>query len=41
MLQDIVAKRPETDEELLAISGVGTSTVKRYGAEIFCVLQGG
>ncbi|MBV9679179.1 MAG: HRDC domain-containing protein, partial [Acidobacteriaceae bacterium] len=40
VLQDIVAKRPETDEELLAISGVGTSTVKRYGAEIFRLLGG-
>jgi superfamily II DNA helicase RecQ len=41
VLQDIVAKQPETDEDLLAISGVGASTVKRYGAEIFRLLQGG
>jgi DNA topoisomerase-3 len=41
VLQDIVAKQPETDEDLLTISGIGPSTVKRYGAEIFRVLQGG
>jgi DNA topoisomerase-3 len=41
VLQDIVSKQPETDEDLLAISGVGASTVKRYAAEIFRLLQGG
>ncbi len=40
VLQDIVAKHPETDEDLLAISGIGASTVKRYGAEIFRLLGG-
>ncbi len=40
VLQDIVAKQPGTDADLLAISGLGASTVKRYGAEIFRLLQG-
>lgn len=34
-LLGIAANRPTTEAELLAISGVGMSTVQRYGAQIF------
>ncbi len=39
-LLGIAASRPTTEAELLAISGVGMSTVQRYGAQIFHLVAG-
>ncbi len=39
VLRAMAAQRPETNEELLAISGVGANIVKRYGADLFRLLH--
>ena len=39
-LREMVSKRPGTDQELLAISGIGMSTVKQYGPQIYRVIHG-
>ena len=40
-LDGIAAHRPATASELLAIPGIGLSTVEKYGAQIYRVLHGG
>lgn len=40
-LEGIAANRPATASELLAIPGIGLSTVEKYGAQIYRVLHGG
>jgi ATP-dependent DNA helicase RecQ len=37
-LEEIVAERPASEDELLTISGVGPRTASRYGAAILRVL---
>jgi DNA topoisomerase-3 len=39
-LRAIVSKRPETERELLAIPGIGMTTVKQYGPQIYRVIHG-
>jgi superfamily II DNA helicase RecQ len=39
-LEGIAANRPATASELLAIPGIGLSTVEKYGAQIYRVLHG-
>jgi DNA topoisomerase-3 len=39
-LRAMVSKRPETDRELLAIPGIGMTTVKQYGPQIYRVIHG-
>ena len=39
-LRAMVSERPGTDQELLAISGIGMSTVKQYGPQIYWVIHG-
>jgi DNA topoisomerase-3 len=39
-LRAMVSERPGTDQELLAISGIGMSTVKQYGPQIYRVIHG-
>ncbi len=40
-LRQIADARPATASELLAISGIGMSTVEKYGAQIYRLLHGG
>jgi DNA topoisomerase III len=39
-LQEIASKRPGTDRDLLAISGIGMATVKQYGPQIYRLVRG-
>jgi DNA topoisomerase-3 len=39
VLAAMAEDRPATDEDLLAISGVGMATVKKYGAEIIRIVS--
>ena len=39
-LREMVSKRPRTDQELLAIPGMGMTTVKKYGRQIFQAMHG-
>jgi superfamily II DNA helicase RecQ len=39
-LRAMVSKRPETDRELLAIPGIGMTTVKQYGPQIYRIIHG-
>jgi superfamily II DNA helicase RecQ len=39
-LRAIASTRPETARELLAVPGIGSSTVEKYGAQIHRILQG-
>jgi superfamily II DNA helicase RecQ len=39
-LRAMVSKRPETDRELLTIPGIGMTTVKQYGPQIYRVIHG-
>ena len=42
VLRNVASKRPKTDGDLLAISGVGLATVKKYGPHIYRIVhQGG
>jgi superfamily II DNA helicase RecQ len=41
VLREIVEERPVTDSEFLAISGIGAATVKKYGTEIYRMVQAG
>jgi DNA topoisomerase III len=41
VLKIVAAKRPATAAELLAIPGLGISTVEKYGAQIYRLLHGG
>jgi superfamily II DNA helicase RecQ len=38
VLRDLVDERPSSDQDLLAISGIGTNMVKRYGAAIYRIV---
>ncbi|MBV8552620.1 MAG: DNA topoisomerase 3 [Acidobacteriaceae bacterium] len=38
-LQIMASRRPKTDEELLAVPGIGMATVKKYGPQIYRILQ--
>jgi len=40
MLRNVVDDRPLTEEDLLAISGIGPAFTKRYGAEILKIVRG-
>ncbi len=37
-LQELIRERPRTDEELLAITGIGETRLRRYGQELLAVL---
>lgn len=39
-LRAMASARPKTDRELLALPGIGSSTVVKYGAQIYRILQG-
>jgi RecQ family ATP-dependent DNA helicase len=39
-LRALATTRPGTDRELLAVPGIGSSTVEKYGAQIYRILQG-
>ena len=39
-MEDIIAKNPQTKEELLQISGFGNVKVEKYGEEIVGILKG-
>jgi DNA topoisomerase-3 len=38
-LKAVAANRPSTAAELLAIPGIGISTVERYGAQLYRLLH--
>jgi len=38
-LRALATSRPGTSEELLAVPGIGISTVEKYGMEIYRVLR--
>jgi len=38
-LRALAASRPGTTQELLAVPGIGLSTVEKYGTEIYRVLR--
>jgi superfamily II DNA helicase RecQ len=40
VLRAMVSRRPATARELLAIPGIGISTVEKYGAQIYRILHG-
>jgi superfamily II DNA helicase RecQ len=40
-LKALAAKRPGTAAELLAIPGIGISTVEKYGAQLYRLLHEG
>jgi DNA topoisomerase-3 len=40
VLKAVAARRPATAAELLAIPGLGISTVEKYGAQIYRLLHG-
>jgi superfamily II DNA helicase RecQ len=40
-LRAIAGTRPRTARELLSLPGIGNSTIERYGAQIYRILQGG
>jgi DNA topoisomerase III len=40
VLKAVADKRPATAAELLAIPGLGISTVEKYGAQIYRLLHG-
>jgi superfamily II DNA helicase RecQ len=40
VLRAVVSRRPATARELLAIPGIGISTVEKYGAQIYRILHG-
>jgi DNA topoisomerase III len=40
-LKALAAKRPATAAELLSISGIGISTVEKYGAQLYRLLHEG
>jgi superfamily II DNA helicase RecQ len=39
-LRSIIATRPQSDAELLALPGIGLSIVKKYGPQIFRLIAG-
>jgi DNA topoisomerase III len=39
VLRGMAVSRPKTEGELLAISGVGVATIKRYGSEIYRIVK--
>jgi len=40
VLRAMASRRPATARELLAIPGIGISTVEKYGAQIYRILHG-
>ena len=41
VLEAVAARRPRTENELLAVDGMGPKKVDAYGAEILRALRGG
>ena len=39
MLAEIAERRPQNENELLAIPGIGPGKVAKYGAEILAVVE--
>ena len=37
----MASTRPGMSRELLAVRGIGSSTLEKYGAQIYRILQGG
>ncbi len=40
VLRAVASRKPATDAELLAIPGLGMATVKKYGAQIYGIVEG-